>query len=330
MTNNSSSNQFRKIARDLKLGVLLYRLYYAPKGFLEVVLRWGPLNMWLTNRGKRQMEKAAYSLQSIQVDTSVEPLDIYFLTGKKYWYQTCFCAYSMIQQAQTNLRPVIYDDGTLAQTYQDEILRIFPNAKIVLLEQIEARLDDALPKSKFPYLRERRLEQPLLRKLTDFHAGSTGWKLFLDSDMLFFHRPKFLLDWLRNPQHPCYMVDIANYYGYSDELMVSLTNAPIPDLVNIGILGLKSEDIEWEKLEFWLKTLLEKEGTHYNVTQGMSAMLLAGKTCDIAPDQEYILMPNYQETINPKGVLHHYVADSKPSYFRYGWKHIGQVFPLKK
>ena len=40
MTNNSSSNQFRKIARDLKLGVLLYRLYYAPKGFLEVVLRW--------------------------------------------------------------------------------------------------------------------------------------------------------------------------------------------------------------------------------------------------------------------------------------------------
>lgn len=78
-------------------------------------------------------------------------------------------------------------------------------------------------------MRERRLEQPLLRKLTDFHAGSTGWKLFLDSDMLFFHQPSFLLDWLRNPQYPCYMVDIANYYGYSNELMVSLAQAPIPD-----------------------------------------------------------------------------------------------------
>ena len=124
------------------------------------------------------------------------------------------------------------------------------------------------------------------------------------------------------------MVDIANYYGYPDELMVSLTNARIPDLVNNCILGLKSEDIEWEKLIIWLKTLLEKEGTHYNVTQGMSAMLLAGKTCEIAPLLEYILMLNHQETINPKGVGYHYVADSKPSYFRYGWKHIGQVFPL--
>jgi hypothetical protein len=26
--------------------------------------------------------------------------------------------------------------------------------------------------------------------------------------------------------------------------------------------------------------------------------------------------------VAPKAVLHHYVADSKSWYFRYGWKHI--------
>lgn len=88
---------------------------------------------------------------------------------------------------------------------------------------------------------------------------------------------------------------------------------------------MKSEDIDWEKLEFWLKKLLEKEGTHYNITQGMTAMFLAGRTCDVAPKQEYLLMPSSQEATNPKAVMHHYVADSKPSYFRYGWKHIMQM-----
>ncbi len=322
MTLNRKQNRLRQIAKDLKLGVLIYRFYYAPKGFIEVCFRWGAINMALTNRGKRQMEKAVFRLKTVEVNPSVEPLKIYFLSGKKYWYQTCFCAYSMMQKSHLSLQPIIYDDGTLEQQYQDEIIRIFPNANIVSLQSIEAHLDEYLPKKKFPFLRERRLQQPLLRKLTDFHVGSSGWKLFLDSDMLFFKTPTFLLNWLQSPQQPCYMVDLANYYGYSNEIMVSLTQSKIPDLVNIGILGLKSEDLDWEKFEFWLKTLLEKEGTHYNITQGMTAMFLADKSCAIAPSKDYLLMPNYQETLNPKAILHHYVADSKPWYFRYAWKHI--------
>lgn len=322
MTTIAKSNQIRLIAKKLRLGIALYKLYYAPKAFLNICLQWGAINLALTNLGKKQMEKSVYYLQTVTVNTSVEPLDIYFLTGKKYWYQTCFCAYSMIQQAKVNLRPVIYDDGTLDTEHQQEITRIFPNAKIVSLATIEARLDEYLPKDKFPNLRERRLQQPLLRKLTDFHVGSKGWKLFLDSDMLFFKPPTFLLNWLKSPEKPCYMVDVFNAYGYSPELMTSLAGAKIPDLVNIGIFGLKSEDIDWEQLESWLTTLLGKEGTHYNVTQCLSAMYLATKDCAIVPAKDYVVLPDQTERMNPQAVLHHYVAESKPIYFRYNWKPI--------
>ena len=228
----------------------------------------------------------------------------------------------MAQQIQINLRPIVYDDGTLESKYIQEIKRIFPNAKIILLEEIETYLEQYLPESKFSYLRERRLNYPNMRKLTDIHVGSRGWKLVLDSDMLFFRSPTFLLNWLQSPQTPCYMVDTKTSYGYSEALMSSLTGTTIPERLNVGICGLKSEDIDWEQLEFWCKTTIEKEGKHYFQEQALTAMLLANKDCVVAPALDYQVMPAKEEAINPKAILHHYVCDSKPWYFRYGWKHI--------
>lgn len=317
-------NSLPLVVKNLRLGIILYRLYYAPKGFLQQCFHKGMTNMALNYQAQLQMEKAAYRLGPVKIDGLASPPEIHFLSGRKFWYQTCFCAYSMVQQARTNLRPVIYDDGSLEKKYQDAIQKIFPDARIILKQEIEERIDECLPQSKFPYLRERRLNYPNMRKLTDIHAVSHGWKLVLDSDMLFFRSPTFLLDWLNSPQQPCHMVDVETSYGYSDVLIASLAQAEIPERLNVGICGLRSEDIDWEQLEVWCKKMIEQEGTHYYQEQALTAMLMAGQSRAVAPAEDYIVMPEREEVINPKAVLHHYVADSKPWYFRYGWKHIVQ------
>ncbi len=320
----------RHLAKDLHLGVLLYKIYYYPKSFLDKCFAQGFLNIVIDNIEKSRMEKATYQLPTVpEINYPAEPLEINFLSGKKFWYQTCFCAYSMVQQAKVNIRPIVYDDGTLEPKYAVEIKRIFPNAKIVFLSEIETILDELLPVSKFPYLRERRINYPNIRKLTDIHVGSGGWKLVLDSDMLFFQNPKFLSDWLKSPEKPCYMIDTETSYGYSETLMSSLTGTTIPERLNVGICGLKSDDIDWEQLEFWCKTTIEKEGTHYYQEQALIAMLLANKNCLVAPEEDYIVMPNQEEGMNPKAILHHYVADSKPWYFRYGWKRVFEAANFK-
>ena len=61
--------------------------------------------------------------------------------------------------------------------------------------------------------------------------------------------------------------------------MTSLTKAPIPQRVNVGICGLKSDDLDWEQLESWCKTLIEQQGTHYYQEQALIAMLMAGQSC---------------------------------------------------
>ncbi|MBD2176622.1 glycosyl transferase [Pseudanabaena sp. FACHB-1998] len=323
---------FYKLAKRLKLGSLIYRFYYAPKSFFERIFSKGIVNSLIDEHQKSNMQRAAYNLEPItnnQVNSNdllnQQLLEIYFLTGKKFWYQTCFCAYSMSTQSKEyRLSPVIYDDGSLSHEYQNEIIRIFPNAKINLKSEIDECINKHLPRSKFPYLRERRDNYPNIRKLTDIHVGNHGWKLILDSDMLFFKPPTVIIDWIRNPTQPCYMLDVQTSYGYSQALMDSLAKTTVPERINVGICGLKSEDIDWDEIEFWCKTMIEQQGTSYYQEQAIIAMIMARQTCTVVSDSDYIVMPKREEVIHPKAILHHYVSDSKSWYFRYGWKQVGK------
>jgi hypothetical protein len=310
------------LARQLRLGSVLYHTYHAPKGFLTRCQREGPINLLLSHRGRRAMERAVSDLKPLSLPVGDVVGEIHFLTGRKFWYQTCFCAYSMLHHSGIPLRPVVYDDGTLEEKHRLEMARILPQVRFVPREETEARVDDALPWSLYPVLRARRLAFPLLRKLTDIHAGSTGWKLFLDSDMLFFQRPAFLMKWLESPSRPCYMLDCVTSYGYTPTLMTSLAGAVIPEKVNTGICGLQSESLDWDRMESWCEAMLRREGTHYLQEQALSAMFLAGRECSIAPASDYVVNPPKEDVVNLRGVMHHYVAVSKAWYFRFGWKDV--------
>jgi hypothetical protein len=316
------TSQLRQGAQRLSLGEVAYRFYYAPKGTVQKWFRKGLINTAIEARCQQKMEQAAYHLPTVTSTGPTQPLDIHFLTGKNFWYQTCFCAWSMAQYADVPIRPVIYDDGSLSMRYQDAIRRVFPNAQIFLKSELDQRIEVVLPQKTFPYLSDRRQRYPNIRKLTDIHAGSHGWKLVLDSDMLFFRPPTLLLKWLRSPQQPCHMIDTETAYGYPQSLMESLAGFPVKERLNVGICGLNSDNIDWEQLEYWCKTLIEQQGTHYYLEQALIAMLMADKPCIVASEEDYIVLPHQAEVRQPQAVMHHYVADSKSSYFRYGWKQV--------
>src|SRR5262245_49140472 len=102
-----------RLARRLRMGQLLYHTYHAPKGFLTRCHREGLRNLWLSHRGRREMEAAAKTLPALTATNTNSAPEIHFLSGRKFWYQTCFCAFSLLRNSPLQLRPVIYDDGTL-------------------------------------------------------------------------------------------------------------------------------------------------------------------------------------------------------------------------
>ena len=301
-------------------GKILYQLWHRPIGRARAIIAaGGPLEVHRTERGRREMESAARSLPLLPTAGGT-PLELHLLTGRRFWYQTAFCLWSFARHAPRPLAPVIYDDGSLTDEFRAPLARLFPAARFVPRADIVARLDEHLPAARFPTLRERWLHYPNLRKLTDPHVGRAGWKLVIDSDLLFFRSPDFLLGWLDRSAQPLHAVDCETSYGYSRPLLERLAGAPLAELVNVGLTGLDSAQLDWEKLEHWTRALHAAEGTSYYLEQALIAMLLAGRDCAVAPDADYVTLPNDAEAQAARAVMHHYVAGSKRWYFRHCWR----------
>lgn len=333
-------------------GRLVYLLYHRPCGLVKRSLReGGPLEQWRTERGRGEMEVAAYGLkaptprtETSQVQMEVEqgraaggsgeggsdarlkqnlatrPVEVQVLTGKRFWYQTAFCLYSFAVSSGREVRAAIHDDGSLDRQHAEVLLRLFPGSHVESRERIIERLDALLPHSRFPTLRARRLELPLIKKITDIHVGRSGWRVFFDSDLLFFRRPELLLEWWGHPSSPLTSVDAAYAYGYPMDLLKELGGQEVHELINTGLLGLKSDDIDWDRMEYWCSTLIKRAGTSYYQEQALVALQLAGSDMVVLPREDYLVYPQGAEAECCSAVMHHYVDLSKKHYFRRNWR----------
>ena len=60
----------------------------------------------------------------------------------------------------------------------------------------------------------------------------------------------------------------------------------------------------------------------------LGAAALIRDDCDVAPEADYVVLPSVEEGRQPSVVLHHYVAESKRSYFQHGWRHVLPGLPV--
>jgi len=301
-------------------GKTLYHLWHKPIAYIK---NGGPWKISIEAIGKREMEAAAHKLPQPPVE-SQETVVIHNLTGNRYWYQSAFCLWSFSKASNRQVSPILYDDGSLEETHIESLQRIFPILTVVSAAECLSRIDSALPESRYPSLRKRRLENPLFKKLIDVHAGQSGWKLQIDSDLLFFRSPNTLLEWYDCPTRPLRAEDLGNAYGYPISLLNQISQLPPPERVNTGLLGLRSEDFDWDKLEFYCRTLVERKGASYYQEQALFALHLAGQECVVPDPSAYVLRPKPPEAIECKAVMHHYVSTSKKWYFSRNWKRVSK------
>jgi hypothetical protein len=295
-------------------------LYRYPKAKLKKIGKFGGFNGYLQMLyDKNLMEKASSCLPPIM--SYPDGLPIYFLTGTKYLYQTLFCIRSLNQHSTEKFKFIIVDDGSLNAKLFEQIRRQLPGAVVIVNAEIEQNVERNFPKNSYPTLRNKRKEYPHIKKLTDIHSlPDVGWKLVLDSDMLFWDTPTEIIKWLKNPDRPIHMTDCEDSYGYSRGLMEQLAGAKIPPLLNVGVIGLNSSKINWNEVENWVKILEEKENKTYYMEQALSAMLVANTNCVVLDAKKYIVNPNDKTISKMNGILHHYVDLSKKKYYTMAWR----------
>ena len=148
---------------------IINQLYRYPKSNLNTIKRFG--GHW--SYGKMLLEKQKMIKASEKISPILSHDDgivIYFLTGKKYIFQTLFCAFSISKVSKEKFQFILVDDGSFDKKLVNRVKQQMPNVKIVLNDEIEKNLNKILPREKFPFLRDKRTVYPHIKKLTDIHT----------------------------------------------------------------------------------------------------------------------------------------------------------------
>lgn len=300
-----------------------------PQDEMRRILRWGPRAYFRMDAWKQEMEREASRLPPINAlhtdfPGKLQPeLPVWFMSGNAFWYQTMFCAWSLALHSGTQIALNILDDGTLQQWQIAKLESKFPFVTIYSASTCAEQREHLLPRSRYPWVHAVLERQILFRKLTDIFCGSSQWRLFLDSDMLFFRRPYALHHECIKAEKALVQEDCWESYGYTRELCEELTEgSQLPKAINIGVLGMRADLVDWGKIESWIPVLIEREGWKYNITQCITAMILSSQPIAFLPSAEYRVYPKKPTNSRAIRVMEHYVSDSKPFYFSTAWKQL--------
>jgi len=273
----------------------------------------------LTELGRQEMEKAAFELP-IPSATLGPPVKIHILTGANHWYQTAFCLWSFSAASGRTVMPFIFDDGSLKLEQLEALKRLFPKLRFIGASQTLERLDEFLPHSRYPSLRSQQKVNPMFKKLLDIHAGEKDWRLQMDSDILFFRSPDFLINWHDMPCCSIHLKGIRNAYSCSISYLSELAGQPVRQRVNAGLLGLRSIEIDWEQMEFWAQKLLQVGGKSKLMEQTLYGLHLTGNSAIALPPERYVLLPEPPEVHECKAIMHHYISHSRKWYLQRNWR----------
>jgi len=313
--------KIRSYFRQLGLGEVAYRYFYRHLSHLRDIQHTGGFSSYYRTRlGEQEMIQFCESVQRQDASLNKPPLKPIFLTGEKYWHQTLLCSLTLQKFSERPVHPTLIDDGSLSDSRITPFRRCFSEVQVIKIEQTEQQLDRVLPRKQYPALRAWRTKHPLLKKLTDVFLAREDGGILLDSDMLFFRKPEFLLDRFDRITRPCCMQDVHTAYGFSRGLLNALASGPIPEKANIGILGLPDHSLNPQELEKWLAHCIAREGRVYNLVQALCALHFSRAGVDVAPKSDYVVIDQSPRDWQPDAALYHFVAKANPLYFQLAWK----------
>ena len=304
------------------LGKIIYKYYHKP--FSDLKDKGGFINYFLINAGQKAMKNASHHLKILGFEKLDTNTTVCALAGKNNWYQMIFCLYSFYKNLGYNLKTVIIDDGTLNDDFIKIIYQQIPYCEVKKNASVILDTQDFFEKNKLPVIAKHKEAYVVYRKI--FHSLSLvkGKILILDADMLFYKFPKEIHEWIKNENTiPMYMPDVYSIYGEQTDAL--LENKLAEPLVNTGILGIDTMEVDWQRIEGLLNKYLEFGPINYLTEQGLYAMYLKGMAKIRLPDTDYIILPSREEAKNPKAIMHHFPTENRNFYFRYAWKNIDPV-----
>jgi hypothetical protein len=226
---------------------------------------------------------------------------------------------------ETPLPWTFHDDGSLSDDDKATLSFHFPGSRLIDRRTADAFYDDT--GDKYPRLRRLRHQHVMLLKLADMSVyASADRVLYLDSDILFFARPQFLISGLLERGGKNYFNrDLATAYIAPPNVLRELTGTAPPERLNAGLSVLNRQDLSLARIEELLGLLdvgLRSDWSYYShlIEQTIVALLSAS-----SPSGVDHLPADYDVSLHKSingAVCKHYVGAIRDQYELEGLRHL--------
>jgi len=273
---------------------------------------------------RQQFQKQILSTLPLQTATT-GPVEVRVLTWRRDWVNMVWALKSFYHFAQVDY-PLHIHDGGLLPWQCEELLKHFPNARIITRAEADQRYPKELTQRGWHRSAEYRQKNVSTRKLFDYVLDSQAESFVtIDSDIVFFQRPDLLL-----PNGPVttnrYNRDDGYWYSLSlDELEKAFGIRP-PDGINSGLAIIHRESLDLAKVEEFLgyPPLFADPWVTEQTLHALCSTLFG---VDLLPDTYRVGGPI---GITPDLICKHYPGTHRPLLYSEGMGHLIKTGFLQK
>ena len=206
-------------------------------------------------------------------------------------------------------RPLIHEDGSLEDRDVSELLEHFPDARIIRRSEADKTLSGKL--KSYPACSVHRMNHNLFLKVFDTRQyADHDHYIIMDSDIVFFRSPTFLLRWIEERAGTCwFMEDAKEKYASSREHLEKALGFPLWRKVNSGLDLMPRPAADLSLAEVFLERCAHSAKQYEFLEQSLFAVFGSawGKGGLLPPEYE-ISWTNFRRR---GAVCRHYIGPSK-------------------
>ncbi len=268
--------------------------------------------LWSFRKNLGNLERAFYERivmpRLSTIPSPSEPdldIDVVCLVSSASWEMAIWAARSLDYFSERCWRHVWIDDGTLSQEIMERALFALPRLRIVSRTLGDDILSNTL--ARYPACRRAAEDHPIFRRallLSEITHGDRA--VSIDSDVLFFARPKEILSWASESEvRARFMYDPITFYFPKRERLSEWYGAPITDHVNGGLVLLPSCWHDFELTEYLLKSFWDEPDRSWHIEQSILALQMSRLEGDaLSEEHEVSFHPQRRQFC----VARHYVG----------------------
>jgi len=251
---------------------------------------------------------------------SDEACEVHVLTSGKDWLNLLWSLKTFYHYAQVKYRLCIHEDGSLSTTALETLETHFPDARILSRERMDSVTASAL--KTLPRSLAFRQTNNLSLKVFDVVLSAESDRiLLLDSDLLFFERPEFLIEQASSLSlDRCWFnADIESAYNVEPDDALRESGIRLVPRLNTGLALFRRDVLRLDWFEEFL-TLPGILGHFWRIEQTLLA--LAGSRAGAS-----VLPPEYDVRLGrggPFGPVRHYVGEIRHLMYGEGMRSLAR------